>query len=266
MSSTPRESVLEGRLVVVLGTIRSGTSWLVELLGSHPDVGITKGESWIFNSLVDLFLNAHASWDGPSALQDRAEVVVLMRRFCDDIFSAAMARQAPGASWFVEKTPGHTSRIPIMAATYPDAWYIHLVRDGRDVARSIMQTSWGHDSPGDAASAWVAGLRAVQEQSWRLPRFRELRYEELLVDPVGQVAGLLAWLGLDVDAAVEQQIKNAADTEVSRFSATDPVGTGKWRDLPADALAKIYEEAGDMLLELGYITDPVRPSPTPGSA
>ncbi len=162
MNDAPHGSALDGRLVVVLGSVRSGTTWLVELLGSHPDVGITKGESWIFNSLRDLFLNAHASWDGPAALQDQAQIVALMRRFCDDIFSAALARQAPGASWFVEKTPGHTTRIPIMAATYPDAWYVHVVRDGRDVARSILQTAWGHDYPGDAVSAWVSAVRSVR--------------------------------------------------------------------------------------------------------
>ncbi len=88
---------------------------------------------------------------------------------------------------------------------------------------------------------------------------RWIRYEDLLADPVGQVSGLLTWMGHDVDAAVEREITARAQTEVSRFSATDAVGTGKWRDLAPDALAKIYDEAGDMLLELGYLTEPIRP-------
>jgi hypothetical protein len=253
-------------VVIVLGTIRSGTTWLVELLGGHPEVGTTKGESWVFNSLVDLFVNAHAPGNGPSTYQDPARVIGLLRRYCDDLFTTAMARQAPGASWFVEKTPGHAARVPIMARTHPDAWYIHLVRDGRDVARSIMRTPWGHDDPADAASAWVSGVRFVHDQAWRLPRFCELRYEDLLVDPVGEVTGLLTWVGLDVDATVEGRIKERVGTEVSRYTSTDSVGSGKWQDLPADVLDKIYDEAGDLLLELGYLTDPVRPSPPRASA
>jgi Sulfotransferase family len=263
MTTPPCESPYADRMIEVLGTVRSGTTWLVELLGAHPDVGTTPGESWIFNSLRDLWGNVHSSDDGPSAYMDRGEIVAAMRRFCDGLFAGAAARQAPGTSWFVEKTPGHSRRIPLMAAVYPDGWYIHIIRDGRDVVRSLTSTSWGYDNPGDAATAWVSSVRDTLDNCWRLARYRELRYEDLLVDPVGQVKALLEWMGLEVDADVEHGIAERAEREVSRFAATDPVGAGKWRDLPADVLDKVHEEAGDLLMELGYLSPP---SPSAGSA
>jgi hypothetical protein len=250
----PCESPYSDRVIEVLGAVRSGTTWLVELLGAHPDVGTTKGESWIFHSLWDFWENAHATTDGVSAYMAPADIAAAMRRFCDGLFACAAARHAPGTSWFVEKTPGHSVRLPLAAATHPDAWYIHIVRDGRDVVRSHTRTEWGQGDPRDAAAAWVWGVRPILENSWRLPRFREIRYESVLADPVGEVCGLLRWMGLDVDTDVENGVAERAAREVSRYKATDAVGAGKWRDLSPEVLECIYEEAADLLMELGYLS------------
>ena len=243
------------RVVIVLGTIRSGTTWLTELLRAHPDMTVTDREGWIFHGLLELWQNAHSfDGDGPASYLGLDNVVATMRGFCDQIFAASRDRHAPGASWFVEKTPGHVERLPLIAAVYPDAWYVHLVRDGRDVARSIVRAPWGQTRPGDAAAHWASGVRRVHEHRWQLERFAELRYEDLLADPLGLMTQLFGWMGLPVDADVEKRLAEHATHEVVRFSATEPVGAGKWRDLSADDLAQIYEEAGDLLIQLGYAT------------
>ncbi|MBV9410623.1 MAG: sulfotransferase [Acidimicrobiia bacterium] len=256
MTDPPCDSPLAGQTIIVLGGMRSGTTWLVELLGAHSEIGTTTGESWIFHSLWDLWVNAHDPVEGLNAHLDQAEVVAAMRRFSDRMFSAAIARHAPGASWFVEKTPGQANRLLMMSVTHPDAWYIHLVRDARDVVRSILRTPWGYRSPGTGAADWVRAIRDVQAHAWRVDRFRALRYEDLIVDPVGEVGALFEWMGLGVDDGVEARVKERSLQEVSRFSSTDAVGIGKWLDLPPEALDAIYEEAGDVLVELGYVTDP----------
>jgi LPS sulfotransferase NodH len=262
----PCESPFADRGVIVLATTRSGSTWLVELLGAHPAVGTTKGESTIFHALNDLWLNLHDPHGGLAGYMDRREVIAAMRQFCDGVFGSAIARQAPGATWFVEKTPGQANRIPLMAATHPDAWFIRLIRDGRDVVRSVIRTPWGNKEPGPAAGDWSRGVSDALQDSWRLERVREVRYEDLVVDPVGVVSELFEWMGLDVDADVERELKERAAIEVSRFAATDPVGAGKWIDLPTEVLDEIYEVAGDLLVQLGYITDPVTPSQSPESA
>ena len=49
-----------------------------------------------------------------------------------------------------------------------------------------------------AASEWVRSIRLVRRDAWRLPRFREVRYEELVRDPVGRAVALFEWMGLAV--------------------------------------------------------------------
>lgn len=257
MSVPPCASPFSDRVIIVLGTVRSGTTWLVAMLGAHPDIGTTTGESWLFHSLWPLWLNVHSPVEGLSAYLDKAHVISAMRGYCDGIFGDAIARHAPDASWFVEKTPGHTDRLALMAATHPDAWYVHLVRDGRDVSRSLLQAPWGHIEGGEAAASWAWGVRSVLDNSWRFERFRQVRYEDVLADPVGEVGQLLRWMGHDVDASVEERLRERAAEEVSRYGATDPVGCGKWRDLPPHALERIYDEAGQELMELGYLSQPL---------
>jgi hypothetical protein len=246
--------VFADRLIVVLGTIRSGTTWLTNMLGAHPEVANTEFESWLFLGLWDLWQNAHAATgDGLGAHLEPGQATPSIRRFCDRVFTAALDHHAPHASRFVEKTPGNSTRLPLLAAVYPDAWYVHIIRDGRDVTRSILKAPWGQTEASDAAAYWAALVRHVQEQSWRLPRFREVRYEDLLGDPAGQTAELLRWMELDVDPTVEARLEERAGVEVVRFASTDAVGAGKWRDMSDEELAEIYQEAGQRLVELGYV-------------
>jgi sulfotransferase family protein len=246
-------SVFADRVIFVLGTVRSGTTWFEQLLGAHPDIAMVDLEAGIFHALWDLWLNAHsAEGSGVGAYLPPGQIAAAVRRFCDQMFSAARDRVKPDATWFAEKTPGHYYRLPLMAATHPDAWYIHIIRDGRDVTRSQLRSPVGRILPGDAAAHWSAGVRRVHENRWQLARFQEIRYETLLANPVGELTRLFEWMGLEVDADVEARVEEKAGREVVRFKNTDPVGKGKWRDMNPDDLAKIYEEAGDLLVQLGY--------------
>jgi hypothetical protein len=246
-------SVFADRTIFVLGTVRSGTTWFEQLLGAHPEIAMVDLEAGIFHALWDLWINAHSvEGSGVGAYLTPGQIAAAARRFCDQMFAAARDRVAPQASWFAEKTPGHYYRLPMMAATHPDAWYIHIIRDGRDVTRSQLRSPVGRLLPADAAAHWSAGVRRVHEHRWQLARFQEIRYETLLSNPIGETTRLFEWMGLEVDAEVEARLEGKAKREVVRFKNTDPVGTGKWQDMNPDDLAKIYAEAGDLLVQLGY--------------
>jgi hypothetical protein len=250
----PCESAFDSRVIFVLGPTRSGTTWLQELLLSHPALCGIQYESLIFMGLGDLWNNAHRpDGEGIPAYLSPGEITAAIRSYCDTIFGATRDRHAPDASWFVEKSPPHSLWIPAMAAVYPDAWYIHIVRDGRDVVRSLLAAPFGTWDPGVAAKIWVEYVRAVRRQSWSLPRFREIRYEDLLADPTGQMQDLFAWTGLDVDEAVAAALETRATEEVVRFGGTDPVGAGKWKSLTPSDLAVVDGIAHDLLAELGYL-------------
>ena len=134
MTGAPSESPFANRTVIVLGPVRSGTTWLVELLLAHPALAGLSWESTIFMALWDLWENAHrADGEGISAYLGPDEVAAALRGFCDRTFSVA------DGEWFVEKTPDNVNRIPLISAAYPDAWYVHLIRDGREVAASLAE-------------------------------------------------------------------------------------------------------------------------------
>jgi LPS sulfotransferase NodH len=248
--------VTASRLVLVVGCPRSGTTWLGQLLMSHPAAtGIREGETSLFLCLQDLYANMRRT-DGTGLSNDVDEEALdaAVRRFCDRMIGAAVRRDDPGAQVFVEKTPAHAFMLARIAHLYPDVAVMHIVRDGRDVARSLAELSFGAPSVRAGAQAWVRTLTAVEQQAGALRAFRQVRYEGLLEDPLGGVSELFEWLGLPVDADVRARVRAEAGRRVSKFDTSGPVGSGKWRSLRAGDLADVYLVAGDRLVQHGYVT------------
>ena len=247
-ATAPERSPFEDRVIFVLGAPRSGTTWLTSLLLAHPDAaGLEHGETWIFQALRDLWSN-----DDLSRWLTRPRLAQAVRRFVDDAFASHRDRTRPAATFYVEKSPAHVFRLPEMAATYPDAAYVHIVRDGRDVARSVVEMEHGTGDIAVAARYWAESVRAVRNHAHLLPRFREVRYEDLVADPVAGVTDLMTWAGLRVDGGTTEAVAARAAVRVSRRGTTGPVGPGKWRLLERDQLATVEREAGPVLVELGY--------------
>lgn len=250
----PDPDAMRDRLIVVVGCGRSGTTWLESLLMTHPLAGgIEETETWLFHQLEPLWSN-YESGTGLSAYLDEDSFTGLLRRFCDGVFRAALESHSPGARFFVEKSPVHSRYIPHIAAVYPDAWFIHLMRDGRDVARSITKVPF-FDQPGlvGAARMWTDTVREVAARAPAVPRFRELRYEQLFSDPEGTVREICRWVGLPEGEALDGRLREAVSRRVS-VHAGDAVrvGPGVWRSMRASERARIYAAAGRELVVRGY--------------
>ena len=228
---------LEDRLVFVVGSPRSGTSFTA---GAIPDlVELTEAEQ------------AHAIRD----------VLQRVRRL-------AFVRRLRG----VEQTPETGFVLPAALSAFPSATAVHVLRDGRDVVCSLLERGWlsaRRSSETDdanlsygvhprfwveperrdefvqvsdarrAAWAWrryVTAARAVPE------RTVQLRYEDLVVDPERATHPLASALGVgsgDLSAA---------------FSGAHANSVGRWqRDLTPEQLADVEAEAGPLLAELGYV-------------
>jgi hypothetical protein len=260
------ESVLTDRAVFIVGTRRSGTTWLSELMLAHPDIGgpgtwnSEQGdslpiESLMFGAIADLWVSSRRiDLDGLEAFLERDEIYGALRRFCDRLFESARDHYSPGASFYLDKSPDNVDRIPIMAAIYPDAWYVHIVRDGRDVSKSTVAADFPDiSSMADAVSVWARGVGGVQREGWRLKRLLEVRYETLLADPLAEVARIFEWLGLPATDEVLAQVQPRSGKQVAKLGSVGPPKSGKWRDMDPADLATIYEIGGDLLAELGYI-------------
>lgn len=247
------------RLVVIVGCARSGTTLLENLLMSHPQVGgITSGESFVFHDLRAtwaLLTSTHFS-----AWLARGDAAHLLRHYCDSLFAAGLEGGQSGETYFVEKTPLHSMCLPMITELYPDAWIVHLLRDGRDVARSLSEVEIFPNlgmkmDARRGAQLWVQVVTEIQTAAPAIPRFRTLRYEALVAHPVDESVGLLEWVELGTDETTRGTIAATSTRRVSVHGTTGEAGPGKWEGLSGWQLARVLHEAGGMLVAEGYLTE-----------
>ena len=271
MVQTVRVDELANRMVFVVGAPRSGTTWLQRALSAHPDVLVLPSEthlfSWGLSTLRDqaqgglVTSPSTGTWFMPREDFQRAA-----RAFADAAFGGYVQRTRPDALRVVERSPSHVWHLGLIADVYPDAWVVHIVRDGRDVVRSLVSQSWGPAEIGPAARVWAGAVRAARAAAPSVPRYLEVRYEELLADP-SRFAEVFTFVGLPpLDAAMSQ-----AELEAGRAVNVDPmrpeVASGKWRDeWSAADLAAFDEAAGDVLAAAGYPRLEARPPLAPKRA
>ncbi len=130
---------------------------------------------------------------------------------------------------------------------FPDAKYIHLLRDGRPVASSIVQMGWAGNLYCGALQ-WRDAIRQVRAIQRRVPpeRWLQVRYEDLLKDSGATLAAICDHLGIPYSS---EMLSYDRDTTYSR---PDPANVDRWRRLPARQLRLAELAAGPELEELGY--------------
>lgn len=254
-------SPLHDRLVFLVGAQRSGTNWLQRMLATHPDVVSLPGETQLFTvGIATLAASVQHGTVGSTSTaavyMDREEFLAATRAFCDAALAGVADRLHPTAARVLERSPNHVEHLDLIGAVYPDAWIVHIVRDGRDVARSLVSQPWGPRTVGAAAELWASSVRAARAAASQLQRYQEVRYEALLADPRGELTRVLQFLGVDsspptIDAAL-LEAGVAYNTDARR----PEIGDGKWRgDWTSRDVAAFSRAAGDVLVALGYDPD-----------
>jgi hypothetical protein len=193
------------------------------------------------------------------------------RAYRPDAASAASLRKAfdairtgARARLLLSKRTSNNRRIPALEATFPAARYVHVIRDGRDVADSLLRVEWwsrhrvwwdgrtaeqmergGEDSLIIAARNWV---HEMNELAWGLgrvdpERILELRYEDLLADPVRHLRRIFSFAGLPAEDGC---LEAAATLGLRQRPAA-------WRRQWSEAqLRGVMREQGPLLSGLGY--------------
>ncbi len=205
------ESPLRDRVIFVQGAPRSGTTWLVMLLATHPQIAGVEAESHLFefgvDHLFDNFEGRDPNLRGLRTYLEREQLVDLVRDVCDGVFERMAENvNAADSDFFVEKTPTSNARAALdlqrKRECYPDGRYLHIVRDGDAVTRSLMSAPWMPDrSEAACRQLWddcVSNTRAALGDH---PHYREVSFEELAADPRRVGADLFEWLGIDSGAS-----------------------------------------------------------------
>jgi hypothetical protein len=258
------DSPLHGRMIFAYGAQRSGTWWLQRMLMAHPEVAGVPSETYLFELGIKPLLERfhHGLRDSQTVAEmyaDREDLLDATRAFCDRAFAPYTE---PGKTYLCERSPGHAKAASLIAEVYPDARLIHIIRDGRDVARSLAARSWGPGSIGAAAAEWRDSVVCGREPADR-SNYLEVRYEALLEDLEGGLRSIYDWLELPSDPALLEQAVQQSRRPLNEDPKDPRVAKGKWRDhWSEDDLAEFDAEAGELLAELGYVAErPLPPAP-----
>jgi hypothetical protein len=142
-------------------------------------------------------------------------------------FYAAYAERWGKPRWG-DKTPGYSLRMPLIDRHLPEARFIHLIRDGRDVRLSRMEIGRPL-APARHARRWKRRIRAARRAATRVASYTEVRYEDLVADPEGQLRRICRLIELDFDPAM-LAYHEGAGTRLEEVARELPAGVELFRD------------------------------------
>lgn len=265
----------------IVASARSGTTYLRLALNAHPEVAVPP-ESRFVTELYegpevdrDRFLarlgehKRFAAWGlEPAAvgevIGDRARLP-----YADAVAAAYAAYcRAQGKTRWGDKTPRYVENIPLLAGLFPDARFVHIIRDGRNVALSYSHVDFGPRNVARAARLWAGRVSTGMRDGRRLPpgRYLEISSEDLAEDPAGEVEDVCEFLDIPFDPTMldeEQRARGAVDKPQHNY---DPKVAGRPRmsswetDMKLPDVEVFEAVAGHVLSECGYR----RRFPTPG--
>lgn len=267
------------RPTFVVGCERSGTTLLAVMIGRHTSIAMMP-ETHFFLRVVPRRLRAlpltHSQilkryYKSPRASDidlDRGE---LERRFnampptCAALFETilSMYTERWGKARGAEKTPFHLLCVPLILKWFPEARIVGIVRDGRDVVRSIMNAPWtAHRSLRRHCWKWARSAKLSRRLARKYPRnFHLIRYEELVLQPEKTLHGVDAFLGIPFEAGQLQQTGDPTGVVPDRergwkgnaIERPDASRIGKWASkvTPHERLV-MNSLMGPELREFGY--------------
>lgn len=279
----------------IVGVTRSGTTLLRLMLDAHPDLAIPP-ETHFVPDLIDA-IEAGASPEQAVATMtavrqwgdlhtDPADVVARWRTL--NSFAPGPALRAfyaiyaerQGKPRYGEKTPAYVKSMLKIEAALPEARFIHVIRDGRDVALSRWKRTLGDDPApaGQVAETWQRRIRRAQRHGRKLSHYLELRYEDLVTDTEPNLRRISEFLELPWDPvmltyyehAAERMAEMARDLPATEGKPTrpgeermqahamtqkppDPSAMYRWKERMSAADVVAFDAAaGELLNELGY--------------
>jgi Sulfotransferase family len=165
-----------------------------------------------------------------------------------------------GKARYADKTPRNLRNIELLAELFPEAKFVHIIRDGRDVALSLLDVDFGARDIGAAALAWKEFVTEGRASGKRLGiRYCEINYENILEDPESTIVSLCEFIDLPFDSKMlryfERSEKITAPAAWSRRHVLLPPTKGlrDWRIQMMPKDVAVFETlAGNLLDELGY--------------
>jgi hypothetical protein len=191
-------------------------------------------------------------------------------------YEAYMEQQ--GKSRWGEKTPTYVQKMKLIQRALPEARFVHVIRDGRDVALSVLDRTVRELTAADVARRWQKKITKAREDSPKLRHYKEVRYEDLILDTEAVLRDVAEFIELPWEDAMlayhersSERLKEMAralpgdnrakELSVERRMATHAMTTkpptadrvARWREqMSTEQRAEFEAVAGGLLAELGY--------------
>lgn len=264
--------------VFISGCGRSGTTFLGAILGSHEKCVATPESQFVIDVLtgqgldnkeIDLckmikLIKSHwrfKLWnlDLPPRFDQKFEPQYpQLIKWIVKKYSQTANKEA--ATIWVDHTPSHIKYCKTLIRLFPNAKIIHIVRDGRAVASSIMPLDWGPNTIAEAAYYWkenvIYGLAA--QCHWERNRVIDVRYEDLLQKPEVTTKRICSLLDIDF----QPKMINANGYRVPQYTAgqhslvgmkPDITRINNWEKKLTARQIEIFESVtGELLSYLNY--------------
>lgn len=269
----------------VVGSARSGTTLLRLMLNAHSEIAVPpesrfvvelyrQGEVEVEGLLAELSRhNRFQAWNMPvEAVKEEIGERAFMPY--GELIEAAYRAYAKGRDKSVwgDKTPRYVLDITLLAELFPQARFLHVVRDGRNVALSYADVPFGPKTVARAAERWQTRVRAGLQTGRPLgpARYTELFYEQLVAEPERRLQGICSFLGVPFETGMLDYQERARHEILERARRYNPhvterptAGVRSWQQQMTPHQVAVFETvAGDLLEELGY----ERACPQPGAA
>jgi len=260
--------------VFIVGVNGSGTTMLADSLRKHPELYMLRAECRVLpffaqrypdellhdpvkrRALADEFGNSRAirlSHDKHSLHLEHAEnLPPSFAAIVGEIF-LTLAR-AQGKERWGEKSPMNLQHLSVLAERIPEARFVHIFRDARDVAQSFHRR-WKQE-PRRTVYRWKQAIRLGREQGHRLGpgRYMEVCYETLTSDPERGMRRICEFLGLPFDTVVLESRNRMMDEKARELAQSKIIqNSGRWKSYFTPAEIEALEGiAGVALHDLGY--------------
>jgi Sulfotransferase family len=265
----------------IVGVSCSGTTSLRVALDAHPQLAIPP-ETHFVPELIETcragaepeqvvqLLAGEPHWPlfgvNPAAVRERLPAAGPVKpRAALRAFYGAYAASRGKPRWG-DETAGYLHAIRLIAGALPEARFVHVIRDVRDVALSMVAAGQIKPDAVDAAARrWTRQVAGGRLDAARIDRCLEVRYEELVLEPQAPLRRIAEFLELPWDGAVLDSLPAVGRRPAGAPGQPTPPGArpaiveapGRWRtEMSPEDRAACEAVAGDLLGQLGYEIGP----------
>ena len=270
----------------IIGSGRSGTTLLRAILQTHPEVHIPP-ETYVLGRVIKNYkrysrlpwrvmliiilaeFEYHSEFGtfgvSLSELYRKLKVCLPEERNLAHVLNSFYMFHAktvkPTATKWGDKTPKNTFYLSRILSVFPDALFIHMIRDGRDVVKSMLEAG-RYKTIHEATERWTQSVKLAKDFGRKnQENYYEMKYEDLVKAPKDKIQDICDFLGLEFLGSMlrHHEIKSTL-TDVDKYNHLSnvkaPISTefsGKWRRYfdPVE-IDELHARMGPILESLDY--------------